>query len=157
MLRKNFYLMTLLVFLSACGADNEEDKDTQKPIINSEKIVACPGDCEQFVRGGIMHFTYVFQDNKELGKYNIEIHNNFNHHTHSTSAVECDMDDEKQPEKPWVYNQDFDIPSGQKSYISQITIPIPDDIDKGDYHFMIRLTDKVGWQEIKSVAIKIVD
>ena len=40
-----------------------------------------------------------------------------------------------------------------KSYKASVDIPIPEDAAHGDYHFMIRLTDKAGWQQIKSVAI----
>lgn len=30
-----------------------------------------------------------------------------------------------------------------------------DDTDPGDYHFMIRLTDRAGWQQLKAMAIKV--
>ena len=72
-------------------------------------------------------------------------------------ATDCPMDANKAPVKPWVYNKDFDIPAGQRKYNATVDIPIPADIDPGDYHFMIRLTDKAGWQQLKSVAIKIVE
>ena len=91
----------------------------------------------------------------ELGSFNIEIHNNFDHHTHSTSAADCPLDEKKNAVNPWVYNESFDIPAGQKEYASAVDIKIPDNIDTGDYHFMLRLTDKVGWQELKAVSIKI--
>jgi len=29
------------------------------------------------------------------------------------------------------------------------------DIDPGEYHFMIRVTDASGWQQLRSVAIHI--
>ena len=57
--------------------------------------------------------------------------------------------------KPWVFNQDYQIPAGQKSYTARFDIQIPADIDEGDYHFMVRLTDRAGWQELKGIAIKI--
>ena len=44
---------------------------------------------------------------------------------------------------------------GQTLYKATIDIPIPEDIDEGDYHFMIRLTDRAGWQQLKSVSIKV--
>jgi len=69
--------------------------------------------------------------------------------------VECPMDEKKSPINPWIYNQDFSIPTGQTKYTSQFNIPIPEDIDPGDYHFMIRVTDKAGWQQLHAVAIKI--
>nr|WP_244939634.1 DUF4625 domain-containing protein [Arcticibacter tournemirensis] len=32
---------------------------------------------------------------------------------------------------------------------------MPADADPGDYHFMIKLTDKEGWQTIKGLSIKL--
>ena len=62
-----------------------------------------------------------------------------------------------QPVKPWVYNRDYTIPAAQRQYDARVDIPIPADIDPGDYHFMVRLTDRAGWQQLKAVAIKIVE
>lgn len=127
------------------------------PEISEQGITANPIDCQVYHRGETIPFCYVFTDNDELGKYNIEVHHNFDHHTHSTSATTCCMDDVKEAQNPWVFNQDFNIPDGQKSFSAREDIKIPTNIDTGDYHFMIRLTDKAGWQQIKSVAIKIVE
>ncbi len=127
------------------------------PEISEQGITANPIDCQVYHRGETIPFCYVFTDNDELGKYNIEVHHNFDHHTHSTSATTCSMDAIKEAQNPWVFNQDFNIPDGQKSFSACKDIKIPTNIDTGDYHFMIRLTDKAGWQQIKSVAIKIVE
>ena len=148
----------LLCALSACGSSDDVDtKDMSKPVINTKDIVAVPTDCEVYKRGDVIPFNSLFTDDTELGSYNIEIHQNFDHHTHSTSSVECQMDEKKDPVKPWTYNQDFSIPSGQKSFTARHDIAIPADIDSGDYHFMVRLTDRAGWQELHAVAIKITE
>ena len=127
------------------------------PEITTDGEQTCPVDCQQFKRGSVIPFHYLLSDNVELGSYNIEVHNNFDHHTHSTSAAECEIDAEKAPVNPWIYNSDFDIPQGQQTYTAIINIDIPADIDPGDYHFMVRLTDQAGWQQLKSMAIKIVE
>ena len=127
------------------------------PEISEQGITANPIDCQVYHRGETIPFCYVFTDNDELGKYNIEVHHNFDHHTHSTSATTCSMDAIKEEQNPWEFNQDFNIPDGQKSFSAREDIKIPTNIDTGDYHFMIRLTDKAGWQQIKSIAIKIVE
>ena len=148
----------LLCALSACSSSDDDDtKDMSKPVINTKDIVAVPTDCEVYKRGDVIPFNSLFTDDTELGSYNIEIHQNFDHHTHSTSSVECQMDEKKDPVKPWTYNQDFSIPSGQKSFTARHDIAIPADIDPGDYHFMVRLTDCAGWQELHAVAIKITE
>lgn len=151
-------LMTILTLsFNACGNDDEAQKDMQQPVISDQGIVANPIDCQQYHRGEIIPFHYVMTDNEELGNYNIEIHNNFDHHTHSTTAVKCPMDAKKEPEKPWVYNHDYAIPAGQRQYDAKVDIKIPADIDPGDYHFMIRLTDRAGWQQLHAVAVKILE
>lgn len=142
--------------LAACG-DDDNDKDMNKPTITDQGITANPIDCQVYHRGETIAFCYAFADDQELGNYNIEIHTNADHHTHSTSHTDCeaDHDHEQETQNPWVYNHDFAIPAGLRSYTARVDIPIPEDIDGGDYHFMIRLTDRAGWQELKAVAIHI--
>lgn len=153
---KHYLAITMLLcVLGACGGDDEASKDMSYPVISDEGIEAVPSDCYILKRGEVMPFHYVFTDDTELGSFNIEIHNNFDHHTHGTSSVECPMEEEKAAVNAWVFNQDYEIPSGLRTYDTQIEIPIPDDVDPGDYHFMIRLTDHVGWQQLRAMAVKI--
>ena len=157
MKRKNFLCIMLLCALCACSSDDDEQqKDMLQPVISDKGIIADPIDCQVYHRGDVIPFHYLFADDTELGAYNIEIHNNFDHHTHSTSSVECPMDVKKDPVKPWVFNQDYTIPAGQQSFDARHDIQIPADIDTGDYHFMVRLADRAGWQQLHAVAIKII-
>ncbi len=152
------YILPLLMLCALCAcssSDDEDAKDMTAPVISDQGITANPTDCQVYQRGGVIPFNYVFTDDTELGSYNIEIHNNFDHHTHSTSSVECEMDAKKEVNNPWVFNQDYTIPTGLKNFTSRIDIPIPSDIDPGDYHFMVRLTDRAGWQQLRAMAIKI--
>ena len=71
------------------------------PEISADGSDACPIDCQRFKRGSVIAFHYQFSDNVELGGYNIEVHNNFDHHTHSTSAAECEIESEKKPVNPF--------------------------------------------------------
>lgn len=149
--------MGIAVSMTSCSSDDDDNtkvNDQEKPeIVDGE--LPNPIDCQQYKRGETIAFRYTFTDNVELGNFNIEIHNNFDHHTHSTSAGDCPLDEKKSPVNPWVYNQDQTIPSGLKLYDAKVDIAIPKDIDPGDYHFMIRVTDKAGWQQLKAVSIKI--
>ena len=150
-------LVCVCALCSCSSSDDEESRDMSKPVISDQGITANPVDCQTYKRGENIAFNYVFTDDTELGSYNIEIHHNFDHHTHSTSAVECEADPQKQPVAPWVFNQDYSVPAGQHTYTARVDIPIPASVDAGDYHFMVRVTDKAGWQELKAVAIKIVE
>ena len=150
------YLFPLFLALCSCGGD-DKDEDMTKPTITNPAEGVCPADCQQFKRGDEMAVSFLLADNVELGNYNIEIHNNFDHHTHSTSSVECEQEADKKPVHPWIYNEDFAIPAGSTSYTAHQFIQIPTDIDPGDYHFMLRVTDKAGWQELRAVAIRITE
>ena len=159
-------LMALITILTlsfnACGSD--DDKDMTPPVISADGITANPINCQQYHPGDVIPFHYVMLDNQELGNFNIEIHNNFDHHTHSTEADDHDhdhemgeCDDDEEQGNAWVYNRDFTIPAGQRQYDARVDIPIPADAAPGDYHFMIRLTDRAGWQQLHAVAIKITE
>jgi hypothetical protein len=154
MMKKIYLSLTLLCALCACSSSDDE-KDMTYPVINTIDIVAIPTDCDVFKPGDVIPVSFLFTDDTELGSYNIEIHHNFDHHTHSTSSVECSMEEKKSAVTPWVYNQDFAIPAGQRTFTARHDIKIPADIDTGDYHFMVRLTDRAGWQQLHAVAIKI--
>ena len=162
-------LSTALSFLACSKEDGEETKDMEKPVIVSDDSFN-PINCQVYHAGDVIAFRAVFTDNVELGKYTIEIHNNFDHHSHSTEAdhgheggSECGDGQEHEHEhegaheneSPWVYNQTFDMPTGQKRYEAKVDIPIPANVAEGDYHFMVRLTDKAGWQQLKAVSVRI--
>ena len=175
-MKKIFYMSLLTALITvftlsftACSND-DDDKDMTPPVISAEGITANPINCQEYHRGDVIPFHYVMTDDQELGNYNIEIHNNFDHHSHSTVADdhdhdhemgECDDDDEHEHDhsegKAWVYNQDYPIPAGLRQYDARVDIPIPADIASGDYHFMVRLTDRAGWQQIHAVAVKILE
>ena len=151
-MKTKFMLFMLLCALCACGS---LPKDVTLPEILPAGDATAPLNCQVYYRGSVIFFDYLFSDDTELGAYNLEIHNNFDHHTHSTESGECRQDPVKQPVNPWIYNQDFSIPGGSKLHEAEQTISVPDDVDPGEYHFMIRLTDRSGWQQIKSVSIRI--
>ncbi|MCR5821088.1 MAG: DUF4625 domain-containing protein [Bacteroidaceae bacterium] len=156
MIRKSIYSLLLVCTFAACSSDEETLKDMTYPEISLEGYTYLPSDCDVYMRGDTIPVRYLLTDNVELGSYNIEIHHNFTHHTHSTSSVECPLEAIKKAENPWVYNYDSQIPAGMSSYNLSFNIPIPSNIDPGDYHFMLRLTDKAGWTQLHAVAIKVI-
>lgn len=153
-----FTISVLLLAINACSSDSSE-KDLTPPQILSAGDYTSPLNCQEFTLGGYLPFNYVFTDNVELGSFNLEIHNNFDHHTHSTEEEDCGDEHEhehgQEPVNPWIFNKDYPIPAGSTAYEADFMIPIPEDIDTGEYHFMIRLTDAAGWQQLRSVSIHI--
>lgn len=156
-MKKNKSLIAVLIgllALASCSSDSNEI-DTEYPVIDISASNAFPIQCSEITRGQKITFRAKFTDNAALGSYSLDIHHNFDHHTHSTEVNNCIADPIKKPVNPMLYINSVTIPNGEKSYEAVQEINIPTDIDPGDYHFMIRLTDKEGWQTIKGLSIKI--
>lgn len=155
-------LLILLITLSTlilAGCENGK-KDMTPPEILPVGDYASPQNCQKFRCGGVLPFAYAFTDDTELGSFNLEIHTNHDHHTHSTEAEDCPKHEggeheDAEPVNPWVFNKSYAIPAGKTVYEADLKIPIPADIDPGEYHFMIRVTDAAGWQQLRSVSIHI--
>jgi hypothetical protein len=145
-----FALTSLLI---ACSGGDNDKIDTEYPVIDLSN--AFPIQCSEVTRGQKFTFKAKFTDNVLLGSYSLDIHHNFDHHNHSTEVNDCAAEAVKKPVKPLLYINSVTIPDGSKTYEANQEINIPADVDPGDYHFLIRLTDKEGWQTIKGISIKI--
>lgn len=142
------------LFLASCSEIEQPDIDLEYPeIIVSQN--SFPRQCSVLERGETYEFRALFRDNQELGGYSLDIHHNFDHHTHSTEVNSCQEDPVKSAENPFLYIQTFTIPQGLLDYQASATLEIPEDVEPGDYHFMIRLTDQEGWQTLQGLSIKI--
>lgn len=148
-----FSLLIASFLLSSCKDDIEID--TEYPEIDISFDQAFPKQCSSMKRGETFTFRARFTDNLQLGGFSIDIHHNFDHHTHSTEVNDCDMEKVKETENPFLYIKSYSIPDGLQEYMAEIELTIPDDVDDGDYHFMILLTDNEGWQTIRGLSIKI--
>ena len=147
----------ILFVLTTCSKD---DVDTQKPEIDLTISGAFPVNCDTLYFGEPFTFTALFSDNRELGSYSIDIHNNFDHHSHTTEVSACSLDDIKEPVNPYVSIEEYTIPQRLDTYQTSLRITIPagdgnGDFDEGDYHFFISLTDKEGWSTQKGLSVKI--
>jgi len=129
-------------------------------VINIDFEGAFPINCDTLYFGESFTLKLLFSDNAELGSYSIDIHNNFDHHNHSTELTVCVLDPVKEPLNPYVFINDYAIPEGLREYETNLEISIPAGntvsvFDEGDYHFFISLTDKEGWSTQKGLNIKI--
>jgi len=154
------YIIPLLLLISLIGSCKKENIDTQKPTISIDFADAFPVNCDTLYFGETATVKMKFADNVELGSYSISIHNNFDHHNHSTEVNECDLDPVIEPVNPYSFIQDYSIPEGSSEYETSTTIQIPVGnttgiFDEGDYHFFISVTDKEGWSGQMGLSIKI--
>ena len=153
----------ILIFSFLVFACNDENVDDQTPEIDLSIEGAFPVNCDTLYFGETHTIRLLLQDNVELGSItalSIDIHNNFDHHSHSTEVTECNLDEEKNAVNPYVIIQSFDLPEGQSTYETSFELALPEsnaggDFDEGDYHFFISLADKEGWSVQKGLSIKI--
>ncbi len=153
-------IIVLSLFLGSCEKD---EVDKVKPSIDLSLQDAFPVNCDTLYFGETFKFKALFSDNAELGSvtaYSIDIHNNFDHHSHSTEVTECNLNPKKEPVNPFLFIENYDIPAGLSKYETNLSISIPSgdkngDYDEGDYHFFISLTDKEGWSAQKGLSVKI--
>lgn len=147
-------MMTFFVF--SCS---KNEIDTEKPVIGTDIPGAFPLNCDTLYFGEAITVIYLLSDNEELGSMSIEIHHNFDHHSHSTEVGQCNLDPRKDPANPYLFIQDYSLDPGIKEIKTALDIMIPDSnasgiFDEGDYHFTIRLTDREGWSTFKGFSIK---
>lgn len=146
--------LAILTLVLSCNKD-KKGIDTEYPTIDITSVDAFPIQCSILKRGESFVFKAEFHENVALGSFGLDIHHNFDQHTHSTEVEECDLEPVKTPEKPFLYINSFDIQDSPKTYAANVEIEVPVDVDPGDYHFMIRVTDREGWQTMKGLSIKI--
>ncbi len=146
-------LLLQMLFIESCS---KTDKDDVYPGIDMTGAQDFPKDCDTVYVGESFAFQALFTDNKELGAFSIDIHQNFDHHTHSSSIVECSVDPVKTPVNPLVFIREYSIPEGSATYVALDSISVPANVDPGDYHMMVRLTDREGWQTLKGITIKVI-
>ena len=154
---KYSHILVLILVLTSCSSDDNIDIDKQKPTITINYTDGFPQACEELIKGETYTFKAQISDNKALASYSLDIHHNFDHHTHDDQDEQCDLSPVKNSVNPLIYMENFTIEEGLTSYEINITITIPDDIDTGDYHCAYSVTDETGWQSRTSIDIKIID
>ena len=159
-MKTHWYIIYSLFFLFVLiSCEKDENIDTEKPQILNDFSDAFPTHCDTLYFGESFDLRLLLTDNMELGSFSIGIHNNFDHHSHSTEVTECSLGPVKEPVNPLVFIDDYPIPDELKEYETNrmVSIPAENDsglFDEGDYHFFIRLTDNEGWSAQKGLSIK---
>ena len=144
-----------MLFLASCSSSDDSSVDEEKPTITVNYAGGFPQACETLERGETYTFRAQVTDNLGLAAYSLNIHHNFDHHTHDDQGAQCELEETKAAVNPMIYIENFDTPSGTTDYEISISITIPEDVDPGDYHCSYSVTDVTGWQSRTSVDIKI--
>jgi hypothetical protein len=153
------YLPALvLVIAGLLWGCTKTEIDDVPPVIIMNESQHFPLGCDTVYAGESFTFRATFTDNKQLGAFNIDIHHNFNHHSHSTEVEDCIMDPEKTAtNNVFLFLQSYSIPAGLTTFEAEATIEIPANVDTGDYHFFLAVTDREGWQTVRGVGIKVMN
>lgn len=147
----------MLPLAMACSSNDNAEKDTEKPTISLNYTNGFPQTCVALTKGETYTFRTMVTDNEALASYSIDIHHNFDHHTHDDQGAECELDAVKTPGNPMIYMENFNIEGAVVEYELMQEITIPADVDTGDYHCQFSVIDQTGWQARTSVDIKIVE
>ena len=107
-----------------CGNDDPEAQDTEAPVIK----VASPVMGGTFEAGSQIRFEAEIEDNVGLAICNVNIHSNFDGHSHARMAA-----------SPLTFEKSFTL-TGKKASVTEL-INIPVDATPGNYHFIVKAID----------------
>lgn len=157
-LRKSAFALLCAFYLTSCSSSDDDTvkKDEEKPTITVGYTEGFPKACAELKRGETYYFKAKAKDNMKLASFSIDLHNNFDHHTHDDQGVQCDLLPIKKAVNPFTFMKNYSIPGGT-DYEINVPITIPADADTGDYHCMYSVLDDTGWQGRTSIDIKIVE
>lgn len=128
-----FTAILSLVFTS-CG---KEETDTVAPVIQLEE----PENGEEIRIGSDMHFECDFSDNVMLGSYMIEIHSNFDGHSHKVAT-------RAEGETPFFLKKPYELTGLRNSHVHHHDVVIPENTTPGKYHLVVYCTDAAGNQSL---------
>ncbi|MFR8836740.1 MULTISPECIES: DUF4625 domain-containing protein [Bacteroides] len=131
---KIYFTAILVISVLAFFSCDKEDSDTTKPVIDLHE----PAEGQALLIGSKkgVHFEMDLSDNIMLKSYKIDIHNNFDHHSHGRTRAEGGI--------PFVFNRSYDVSNKKNVHIHHHDIVIPADATPGDYHLMVYCTDAAG-------------
>ncbi len=152
---KNILKISALLFgaffisITACDSDND-DFDTDAPTLS----VDFPRPCDTVYLGEEMRFKASFADNEAVKSYKLNMHHNFDHHTHGDHEEICHMDEIKTANKPFLKNWVVNLSEGE-SITTDTSFTIPKGYDEGDYHVLLYITDINGNQGWTGISVKL--
>lgn len=136
---KKLYILSILVLaftfiITSCS--KKEDTDTTLPTITLNE----PEDGDSLRIGADVHFECDFQDDVMLGSYLIEIHNNFDGHSHKSTRAEGEV--------PFFFKKSYDLSGLRNSHEHHHDVVIPENTQEGKYHLVVYCTDAAGNQSL---------
>ncbi|MDR1557785.1 MAG: DUF4625 domain-containing protein [Tannerellaceae bacterium] len=128
-----FFIICLMASLSLSFVSCESG-DTTRPVINLIE----PAEGEVLSIGEEVHFEMELSDNEMLKEYKVEIHDNFDGHSHDEATRAAN-----EP-VPFFFEKTWDVSGKKNASIHHHEIVIPADATPGDYHVEVFCTDAAG-------------
>lgn len=141
---KNISLLVLsTLFISVFSfifSSCDDDKgDNVKPTINL--IEPAEGDTLRIGAENGVHFEVEFVDDVMLGSYSVNIHPNFDGHTHSSATLKSTSDEGT---VDFNFNKSWSLSGLKNSEVHHHEIIIPANATPGKYHLMVYCVDAAG-------------
>ena len=140
----HFLKLAIPAVLFFAGCSEDDDVDNQAPTISN---VSLNGMTENIIiaAGTEIEFDAHFEDNVQLGQYRLNIHDNFDGHSHGRVLA-----------SNFSYSKTQDLEGTSQTVHEHI--PVPADATPGSYHFSILYFDADGNEgEPKFLQFEIVD
>lgn len=128
------FTISLLIFSSLFLSCSDDDGDTTAPVIK----LKAPGEGAILKIGSDVHFELELYDNEMLASYKVDIHNNFDSHTH-TRALNSESNT-----IAFSFQKTWDVSGLKNASIHHHEIIIPENATPGKYHLMVYCTDAAG-------------
>lgn len=125
-----FVLPTIAASLVFTACDKDEDNDTTAPVIKSATIDGKVEDIE-VTAGTAMTFVVEVSDNEDLGQLKLDVHDNFDGHTHKSTASVS-----------WAEVKIVELSGTDKTVTQEMNVPA--EATAGPYHADILLIDAEG-------------
>ena len=134
-------LLSCLALATAFTGCKEEPKnqpivDTTKPVI--ELIEPEDNDALRIGDEHGVHFEMKLSDNDLVKSYKIDVHNNFDGHSHTRDLRHGD-----DQTKPFSFNKEYTV-NQRNAHIHHHDIKIPADATPGEYHLLVYCVDRSG-------------
>jgi hypothetical protein len=139
----NFFAICLTAILFLAFVSCKEDSDTEKPVINLIE----PEEDDILHIGDDVHFEVEFSDNEMLASYKVDIHPNFDGHTHAVTKGDDEPED-------FTFQRTWTI-SGKNAAVHHHDIVIPENATPGLYHLMVYCTDAAGNESHIAVDVEL--
>lgn len=151
--RRYLYFSTLALLLFSIAGCEQEDVDITPPWIETIEYNPTPkaaeicGTVESTVfelKGGErLVFDVIFNDDKALAQYKVDIHNNFDCHGHGGgSAPSVVVPSVQNKTTDWTVLEIQDI-SGNSFPVTGV-LNVPENVTAGNYHYHLQVIDEAG-------------